>query len=304
MALVVLGVSSLAWAQEAKLEWKFEKDKPFYQEVSTETKQSMTVMGMNITQNQKQTFYFSWTPREQDANKNWVLTQKIEGVKMDIEIGGNKINYDSTTKETPTGNPLADFFKALIGSEFKLTLSPELKVIKVEGRDDFVKKLTNANAAMKPLLEQILSEEALKQMADPTFAAVPGKPVKKGDSWKKESKLNMGPIGTYDLTYTYTYEGKEKELDKIKVDTALKYLPPGDNVMGLPFRIKEADLKSKDATGTIQFDGAKGRLDSSDMSLKLDGTLSIDIGGQTTKVELSQTQNTKVKTTDTNPVKK
>ena len=63
--------------------------------------------------------------------------------------------------------------KALVGSEFTLTVSADGKVTKVDGREDFVKKLTSANPQMGPLLQQILSDDALKQMADPTFAAVP-----------------------------------------------------------------------------------------------------------------------------------
>ncbi|MCI0457295.1 MAG: hypothetical protein L0Z62_09985, partial [Gemmataceae bacterium] len=70
------------------------------------------------------------------------------------------------------------------------------------------------------------------------------------------------------------------------------------------FSIKEAELKSKDATGTILFDMAKGRLDSSEMNLKLEGKLKIDIGGMATDVELSQTQKTTVKTSDTDPATK
>src|SRR5258707_14658219 len=67
------------------LKWKFEKGKSFYQELTTDTKQTMKVMGMDITQNQKQTFYFSWTPKEEDKDHNWTITQKIEGIKMDID---------------------------------------------------------------------------------------------------------------------------------------------------------------------------------------------------------------------------
>lgn len=300
---LLVGLVVPALAQDAvTLEWKFEKDKAFYQEMSTDTKQTMKVMGMDITQNQKQTFILSWTPKEQDKDKNWIVVQKIEGVKMDIEIGGNKITFDST-KDTGAGNPLADFFKALVGSEFKLTISPQMKVTKIEGKDEFIKKLISANQQMEPLLKQILSDEALKQMADPAFAAVPDKPVKKGDSWTKESKLNMGPIGSYDTTYKYTYEGKEGDLDKIKVETTLKYSPPGENTAGgLPFRIKSADLKTKDASGTILFDNKKHRLASSEMNLKLEGKLTIEIGGMTTEVDLTQTQKTTVKTTDDNPL--
>jgi hypothetical protein len=145
-------------------------------------------------------------------------------------------------------------------------------------------------------------------MAQPTFSAIPNKEVVKGDTWERKSELNMGPIGKYENTYKYTYEGKntdakdekEKKLDKIKVETTLKYIAPGDQAAGggLPFRIKGADLKSKEGTGTILFDAEKGRIEKSNMSLKLEGKLTIEIGGQTTEVDLSQTQTTNVETSD------
>jgi hypothetical protein len=308
VAVVLAASVSPAFGQEAEkpveLKWKF--DKPFYQTMTTETKQTMKVMGMDISQNQEQTFIFSWTPKEVDANKNQVLIQKIEGVKMKIEIGGNTINYDSTPgKDVAAGNPLAEFFRALVGSEFKLTVSPDMKILKIEGREEFVKKLINANPQMDALLKQILSEEALKEMADPAFAAVPNKPVKKGESWAKNSKLNMGPIGSYDTEYKYTYEGKDGKLDKIKVETNLKYIPPSAQAAGvLPFQIVAADIKSKNSSGTILFNSEAGRLESTDMNLQLEGKLTIAIGGSNTEVDLQQTQKTTVKTTTDNPIKK
>ncbi len=306
--LLVAGLAMFAWAQEAKpekLEWKFEANKPFYQEMTTTTKQNMKVMGMDITQNQNQTFIFSWTPKEQDKDKNWIVKQKIEAVKMDIEIGGNKITFDSTQAAGGASNALADFFKALVGSEFEMKISPDLKVIEIKGREEFVKKLTNANPQMEPLLKQILGEDALKQMAEPAFAAVPNMPVKKGQSWEpKPTTLNMGPIGTYETTYKYTYDGKDGKLDKIKVDSKLKYQPPGAAAAAgtLPFKITKADLNSKNASGTIWFDNEKHRLERSEMKLTLDGKLTIDIGGMSTDVELTQDQTTTVKTSNENPV--
>jgi hypothetical protein len=291
--------------QGVLLKWKFEKDKPFYQKMVTTTEQTMKVMNNDVKQTQNQTFYFSWTPVKQDGD-TWTIKQKIEGVAMKIDIGNQKIEFDSTAPK-PAGagnNPLSDFFTALVGSEFTLTLdTKDMKVTKVEGREAFLDKLVKANPQMKPLLEQILSEKALKEMAEPTFAAIPGKEEKKGDSWSKESSLDMGPIGKYENSYKYTFEGpdeKNKDIDKIKVETTLKYKEPGDvaGVGGLPFKIKSADLKSSNATGTIQFDHAKGLIQKSDMKLDLSGELNIEIGGQTTKVTLSQTQTSSVETSD------
>jgi len=293
--------------EKVTLQWKFEKDKTFYQTMKTETKQTMKVMNNEVNQNQNQTFYFSWKPLKAEGD-TWTIEQTIEGVQMDIDIGGSKITYDST-KDSTASNPLGDFFKALVGAKFTLTLDAKtMRVTNIEGRDPFVQKLVAANPQMKPLLDKILSKEALIEMADPTFGAAPGHPVAKGDTWTLTRTLDMGPIGKYENTYKYTYEGKDdKKLDKIKEDTALKYIPPPagqEGVGGLPFRIKGADLKSTNATGSVLFDSQNGRIDHSSMNLDLKGELQIEIGGQTTKVDLSQTQKTTVENSDDNPVKK
>jgi hypothetical protein len=309
--VALAGLAAPALGQDTvNLAWKFEKGKTYYQELTTKTTQKITVMGMNITQNQDQTFYFSWTPEKfEEKDKTWTIKQKIIGLKMNIQIGGNPVTFDST-KDSTTANPLTDFFKALVDSEFTLTVqtAPELKVTNVAGHKEFLDKLIKTNQQLKPLLEQILSEDALKQMTDPYFAVVPNKPVKKGDSWERKTTLNMGPIGQYESTYKFTLEGpdeKNKNLQRIKVETTLKYLPPA-NAAGaggaLPFRITKANLTSKDANGTILFDTDKGRVQSSKMSMKLVGTLDIEIGGMTTTVDLDQEQTTETKTTDENPI--
>ena len=290
-----------------KLQWKFEKDKPFYQEMTTDTTQTMMIQGNKVENIQKQTFYFSWTPKEQDKDGNWKLLQKIEGVKMDFTISGSKVSYDST-KESTGNNPLGDFFKVLVGSEFTVTLDKNLKATKIENTGEFLKKLIGQNQQMETLLKQILNEETLKEMAGPTFASLPDKEVKPGDSWESPPiKLDMGPIGRYDVGYKYTYEGKGKDkgtenFDKIKVETTLKYTEPGENVGGLPFKIKKAELQPTKSSGVIYFDNAKGRMESSESEMELKGKLSIEIAGMITTVDLTQTQKTIIKNMDKNPV--
>jgi hypothetical protein len=228
-------------------------------------------------------------------------------VKLTINVAGNPITFDSTAP-TAQNTALSEFFRALVGSEFRLTLDKDNKVIKIEGRDDFLRKLTSANQQMEALLKSILTEEALKQMADPTFGVTPSGPKGKGETWEKESSLNLGPIGSYNCKYTYKYEGqddKNKDLAKISVETTLTYKPPAaDTGVQLPFRIKEANLKSKNGKGTVYFDIKKGRLDKSDQKIELEGKLTIEIAGMTTDVTLTQTQETTIATSDTPQVKK
>ncbi len=287
---------------KVSLKWKFAKDQVFYQKMFTKTVQTMNVMKNDVPQTQEQTFFFSWKVDKIDGDKT-TLKQKIEGVKMKIDIGGNTIAYDSTVEGT-ANNPLADYFKALVGSEFTVELdTKELKVTKLDGREEFLRKLIAANPQMKSLLDTILSETALKEMAEPTFAVVPNTDVAKGHKWKRETKLNMGPIGSYDNTYNYEYMGAEKDKHRIKVDTVLNYTPPGDAVGqgGLPFKIKKATLKSTSQGGEIIFDGAKGLLEKSSVKLELKGTLKIEIGGTETEVTLSQVQESIVEAIDKLP---
>jgi hypothetical protein len=291
------------------LKWMLPKGKEFFQTMTTDTTQTMQVMGNPVTQKQKQTFYFSWKVTAEEGDTR-TIEQKIIGVSMEIDIGGSKINYDTKNK-VAANNPLADFFKALEDAKFDVKLDlKSLKVVDIDkkGRTEFVDKLVKANPQMKALLETILSESALKEMAEPTFAVVPPDgDVVKAKTWDRKTSLDMGPIGTYHNTYKYTYEGpegKSSTLYKIKVDTTLKYDAPkeGTDSRGLPFKIKSADLTSKNATGTILFSKDSGRVDKSSMKLELNGTLQIEIGGQTTKVELKQVQTSEVVTSDVNPM--
>ena len=273
------------------LRWQLQEGKTFYQKTVTETKQTMKVMNTDVVQTQKQTFCFSWTPQAHIGD-TWVIKQKIEVAAMEIDIGNQKIKGGA-------GGPLADFLKALVDSEFTITLDTRhMKVTKMEGRDKFIKKLAKANPNMKPMLDQILSESALKQMAEPAFAAIPGTRIRRGGKWQRESDLDMGPVGRYTNVHNYTYEGRAdgSALDKIKVETTLIYNEPlqggqpGND--GLPFKIQSADLKGSAGTGTILYDREKGRVAKMDLKQDVSGKMTIEIGGQTTEITLKQSQAT------------
>lgn len=314
MALVVAGLAAPVYGQEVELAWKFTKGDKFYQEMKTKTVQDMKIMNQAVKQEQEQTFLFAWTVLEV-SDAATVIEQKIESVVMSIKIGSNDVKYDSTAKDA-ADNPLASFFKPLVGASFKITLDPKMHVTKIEGREEFVSKLQAANPQMAGLLKVILSEEQMKQMSEPAFAVVKGKgeKVKPKDTWDRKSNLNMGPLGNYDATYTFTYAGpetkdkpdskeKEKEtLHKIDMETKLTYKAPDkDAAGGLPFKIESGNLKAEEAKGTILFNAEKGRVMETTMKVVLKGELKISVGDQAADVQLTQEQTTTTKTLDKNP---
>jgi hypothetical protein len=273
-----------------------EKAGPFYQEVDTVTTQNMKVMGQDVKQVQKQTFFIKWTPQAKDKEGNYVVDQEVVGVKMNIDIGGNTISFDSSADKQQQ-NPMTDFFKALMKQKLKFIISPDLQVKKIEGREEFIKSLSETNPAIKTLLETIMSKEALTKMAEPTWWAVPTEAVSKGKTWEKKSELDLGPIGKYDTTFKFTYEGEDQnKRDKIKIDADLKYTQPAKDRTGLPFTIKQAKLESKNGTGEAIFDRGTGRIESSKLTMKLDGTLTIEVGNMATEISLNQDQTSTTRT--------
>jgi hypothetical protein len=304
LLLTLASVSAPTPEAKAVYKWQFEKGKTFYQEVTTETRQTMKVMGNNVAQTQKQVFLFSFTPQRREGD-GWVVREVIEGVKAEIDVGGTKIAYDST-KEEAGDNPLAGFFKALVGTDFTLVLDGNTKVVRVEGVEALAHKLAAGNPQAGPAPALTLGEDTFKELATQTFLSLPGREVNKGDSWTRQGTLDMGPLGRYTLPYEYTCAGTEGKFVKFRVDNSgFKYEGAQGNAANpLPFKVRQANLKSKKSGGLIVFDTAKGRVDNSEMVLELEGSLSIEIAGQVSEIELSQAQKTTVLTTDTNPAKK
>jgi Family of unknown function (DUF6263) len=281
---------------------KFEKGRTFYQEMTCHTAQTMNVLGQEIKQTQTQTYVTSWTPEKQDGDR-WLLKQKIEAVKMEIEIGGNTITYDST-KPKAKKEPIDNLLGALVGSEFRVTLDNGFNVLKLEGREKLIKKLVADGPEMEAMLRGILSEDALKETANPMLVAAPRRKLDKGDYWVSEKSQDLGPIGRWTGRWQYLHAGKEGKLIKLKLE-AIKYefQPKKDAVAGeLPFAITASDFKTKNSTGVILFDPEKGRLHSAEMNMDLEGNMTVTIGGEESRIHLVQTQKTTWKASDSYPL--
>jgi hypothetical protein len=295
---------------KAQFQLKLEKGKPFYQKLSTVVTQTIKVQGgADLPQKHEQTFYFKWLPVDQVADK-WIVKQTIEGAKMTIDIAGNQVKYDSSTPAEGGAQPgLADFFAKIVGSEFTVTFGKGMAVEKVDGRDDFLKKLGGINNQMETILKKMLGEEALKQMVDPTFGLSPPTEQAVGGIWEKPTTMSLGPIGSYELKTKYTYKGKDvsgpnKDLDRIDVSVSVKYKAPAEQTEGLLFKIKSGELNSLDATpeqaarNFILYDAKLGRVVESSLVVKMKGTLNVTIGSTDTTIDLTQEQTTTVSTRD------
>jgi Family of unknown function (DUF6263) len=295
---------------KADIRWKaFEKtSKPFYQVLTTRTTQRMRVKEEEFKQDQEQTFVVKWTPGDEDSKGNWVVKQQIIGIKMLIDIGGGKISYDSADRRAPK-SPMTAFFEALQSAEFKFHINPlDFSVLQIEGREETLQKLSRENPQLEVLLKSILSEPALKQMAEQPFDVFPPEAVRKDwtvqhKRWKRERLLDLGPIGVYKTDMSFTWDRK----DKIKIESKIAYNGPADKTKNasLPFTIKEGNLGGKDLGNSYAvFDRNRGRFKEIRIAIALRGTLKIDIDGKETTITLDQTQTSTAESFDENPLAK
>ena len=148
-------------------------------------------------------------------------------------------------------------------------------------------------------MKLILSDEALKKSFAPFGAYLPTAAVAPGATWTRNDPLDLGPIGRYVTAFNFTYHAAVGSAHEIRFKSSLKYTPPSKDAGGLPFVIKSAELTGEPGEGKIVFDAEKGRLRESSHTMRLVGTLLIEVGRQETYVDLEQTQTSRVRTMDT-----
>jgi len=291
--------------QSFGLKFKDEKgtNTPYFQKSSTNVLQVIKVQGQDLIQKQESTFFYKWEPLAQEGEK-WKVKQTVEGLIMAIDISGNAVTYDST-KDDATGaasNPgLVNFFKGLKGSSFTVTLDKAFRPESVDPTDKkaFIAKLSNNNPQMDALLNKILTDDSLKQMLDPSLGLTPDQPQAIGGMWERKTPLNLGAIGTYEVTYKFKYVGKEGDMDKVEVTTTLTFTPPKETE-GIVFKIKSGNLTATNKVpGTILYNSKIGRIQSAKITTEIGGDLVVTIGGTDTNVRLDQTQTTNIDTKET-----
>jgi hypothetical protein len=295
----------LAADDQVTLQWKFEKGKPFYQEMTTITRQDMHFENTNANgvYPQEQTLYFTWKPVGRDKDGNWVLKQKVEAVRFVFrDADGKKTwEYDSR-KDSGDQSLVADYCKQFVGSEFTLTFGKDGKSQRDKDRHDLMKSLVDYSPALQTHDAQVLSDAALRQSAEILLNPLNPKPVRPGDSWTWNQMLNLRPIGKIVTRYQFSYARQEGNAIRIDVQSTLE----GKELQG-----KDKRLKGK-GKGTILFDLDKGRIISEELESQLEGKIDAVSQGMLriaprdpaalthTDVELKQRQKITIKTSDMN----
>jgi len=172
----------------------------------------MTVMNQEVTQKQSQTFYISWTSKSE--RQGFVVVQKIIGVQAEHRHRRqqDQLRFHQR-RSSEAKQSMTDFFNALKTLELTFTIDPKtLAIKKVEGGEKLIEKLSESTPPMKALLKNILSDEAIKQMAQPTWGAIPTSPKKVGETWNsRTSSSTWAPLAATHQVYLQARSSRRQE---------------------------------------------------------------------------------------------
>jgi hypothetical protein len=287
VVILVAGLATAARAQ-APLEWKLKKGDVFYLRNVTTTKQTLKALDKEVPQNSELTVVLGFAVADQTP-EGFLLKETVEEVTIKPE----------------KGEPVSD--DKIAGATFAILLSPKWEVLKFEGYDKLIDKLSGDDVAVRQALQATLSEDALKKSVREAMAFLPDRPVKEGDTWERTVEQPFGVLGTLRETRTYKLEGKEdqggKKVDKITFTSAVDY-KPGKPDKALAYHVISGEMKADEAKGTVHFDAAAGRVVQIESHMKLRGRMVLSISGSNVDAVVEQEQTTKVAVLSEKPAKK
>jgi Family of unknown function (DUF6263) len=288
VVVLLVGVIAPAQAQEVKLQWKFKEGDKFYVEDVATTKTNVTVLSMQVKEESKTTTVTSYTVKKVTAD-TVVLAQTIENV--DIDAQGQ------------LGGLAGKIVEKMKGATFTVHMTPAGKVTKLEGYKEFAKKLAGDDGDTGKIVAALFTEDLFKASAEQAFSMTPPSAVKKGDTWKQESKIPVLGLGDFKTVSEYTYNGKGESGEMIGVKQQLTYAAPKAGKFLDILEIKKGNLKADNAKGKYVFDAEKGRLVSAKMDMSIRGTLTVDFNGMNLDLNMVVDQSTVSRVLDQNPLK-
>jgi len=161
------------------------------------------------------------------ADNNRGLEMEILTIELQAGRGDQQqINYDSQNKVTRDAGPMTDAFDKMIGGKIYFLVSPESKVLKVEGIKELFDRIdspadpANANTGARgagrggsAILRGVYNEDLFKQLIE--MAGAPPNAVHVVESWDYSRDVTAPMVGAMTVAVTNTLRGWQ-EHDKRK----------------------------------------------------------------------------------------
>ncbi len=165
---------------------------------------TMNIGGKEIDQTMNMAFKHSMTVSQHEDGKRKRVAMRYGRVAMEMNMGEQKMEFDSDKKDAPAAGPLASI-GGLVGKEFRMLLDENDQVLDVENFDEILNAFS-ADPVAKKIMGQFLNKDSMKDLLQGSMLrAMPDKPVKPGESWPVTYGTKMGQMGSMKVEGTYTF---------------------------------------------------------------------------------------------------
>lgn len=266
---------------QVKFERKINEGTTRTVETSTIIEQKLTLAGMETDTTSDSRTTVKIVVGKRDAAGQVRTQETVEAMQIRTKIQGSEYEFDSANPDK-TGSSLLEgvrpLHKALVGRVTTTVYDKDNAISAVEF-DESV--LAGVSPQLLPLVKSQLDPETIKAAANEEMKRLPTDAVKKGDTWERISKANLGAGQVLTSTTKYTYEGEvEKDgrkFDRItsktlSVSFAIENSP-------IPIGVKASDLKPTESFGEMLFDRGLGQVVESRGSVRIVGEMTLTING-------------------------
>ncbi len=179
-----------------------------------------TKMGVNA--------YYSMTVTGDDSSGKSIAVV-YDRIGMEMDFLSKHIEFGSDAEDTDLGGlggekgaevmqKMNKVFRAMKGKQFNLKVSPEGKILEVNGLEELMQMIVDSLSAgneKKDILKEAFSKQfnpdEIKEQFEQAFFFLPNKAVKVGDSWEKDMETH----GIMKSQLHTTYKVKEIEGDMV-----------------------------------------------------------------------------------------
>ena len=281
MAWALLACASIVSAAEVSLKLKYPPNTKRTVQIEQKSEQVLTIGPQDVETKSSTFMVQNQVIGPKQPNGSVEIVEKIEVLQNELNLpGGLTFQFDSANPDKAASNPLLEPVAKLLRISLK---TPVTVVVDAEGKLDAVKIPESAVNEVDEDFRSMLDPEKRTKAAKKALEFLPSKPVKTGESWDQTVDADIGAGQTLTITSTLTYQGEVdvngKKLHKIthKPKEVSYFMDPNSKS---PLKVTNSELKPTEGEGEILFDAEAGDVVERKASMRIQGKLDLEFGGQ------------------------
>ncbi|MCL2326934.1 MAG: DUF6263 family protein [Bacteroidetes bacterium] len=258
---IFTAIALIASAQKNAVELRLnlEKGKTYTQTATINMNMKMDMMGTKIDANIPMGMTISMKVVD-IKNDTIVMETTYDAIKMNFNILGQEMKFDSSDKNQDPENLFAQIFSSFIGKPFTVILDNRQNIIAIEGLNKLIASMLENEAfdeeqreEMNTMLQGILGEEKMRENFSSSNMVFPKEPVYKGFSWTTETAKNVQGI---DMQIKNTHTVKKITAKDVEISLISEYAMAATSTENeLPIQIT---MEKGQVTGTYIIDLQSG----------------------------------------------